>query len=371
MNFHQRNNIYGELTHHEFLEHCCRPYGYGRLPTEMLTAVQNGDLEKTRRYLDTDRDVNATYEEETLLSRACSVGQVEIVILILQCPDVHLNIYFEGYTPLERAAFSGHIECARRILQASVKCRPELNNGWPIITEILKEEYNLSQRSAIHILNWATYETQWEAAKLILDSEYHIPKRSLYLMTMQALHLNRWDILQRVFGRKFHGKQDLLAEALAITVSMRRWERIREILSMMGTGMDLEIPLVEAALDGDKQEVERLLSAHDYDEKTLNGCLLVISAGGTSESVARRMLNINNVYSHRTLSDALFLTMRGQQTEFFLLLLSKPEAAYSLRDLSRAKRILEEQMKQGECFLFETLSHYLDRFIEEKFPENV
>ncbi|XP_064105679.1 uncharacterized protein LOC135215155 isoform X2 [Macrobrachium nipponense] len=84
------------------------------LPVEVLEAVDQGNSTVIQDYLSRDGNVNALQEDESLLSRACALGKVEIVKMLLQCPDVHLNVKFEGATPLSRAARNGHVECVRR-----------------------------------------------------------------------------------------------------------------------------------------------------------------------------------------------------------------------------------------------------------------
>ena len=70
-----------------------------------------------------DIELNQAGEDRiTALSEACLYGHTEIVRLLLDCPDVDINLVdcFDG-TPLQSAIISGQAEIIERILE-----RPDL-----------------------------------------------------------------------------------------------------------------------------------------------------------------------------------------------------------------------------------------------------
>ncbi|XP_068200985.1 uncharacterized protein [Palaemon carinicauda] len=333
------------------------------LPIEVLEAVDQGNEGVIQDYLSKDGNVNALQEEESLISRACATGKVEIVKLLLQCPDIHLNMKFEGATPLSRAARSGHVECVKTLIDATVACNIQLDGSWKAIAKCLKSKPQLHPRSAAHILRGASSKGHWDVLRLLLDTEYHFVKEDLYPLTLAAVSQNQWDVIYSVFKRHFYGRAQLINEVFAVSVNMRCWEKVEKVLNFMDDDLRFDIDFVKATLSGKFSEVKRLLAEGQYDPPTLNGNLLVSAAGGVEEEAANLLISIKNTYTRRTYSNALFLAALGHCAELVPKLLHNPETSYTLNDLHQANEVLIRlpRYEKREGFLVAYFSDYLKK----------
>ncbi|XP_068200964.1 uncharacterized protein [Palaemon carinicauda] len=336
---------------------CCEDSEHCQLPEEMLAAVSECNTEKLLDHLKKGFDINAQFNGETLLWRACSVGQTEVLSMLLESPDVHLNIVFDGKTPLARASSSGYIECVRMILNAQLKCRVRLDSGWKAITKIIKEDLPLNQDSLVWILQWAGYCGQWEVVLLIIQAKTYLPGEILYRVLLKAVSEDRWDVVSETAKRKFSNKVDIMDEILFLCVKYRKWDTAEDILQAIDGSLKLHVTLVEAALNCLEDQVRLLLTERRCEESTLNGCLLAVAAGGTNEEIARLITGVRGVYTSTSYSNALVLASMGQNSEMFSALLSSPETDYSFHDLCRAHKALEK----CSCCDFK---NFIDPFVE-------
>lgn len=333
------------------------------LPVEVLEAVDQGNAAVIQDYLNRDGSVNALQEEESLLSRACALGKVEIVRLLLQCPDVHLNVKFEGATPLSRAARSGHVECVKTLIDATVACNIQLDGSWKAISKCLKTQPQLHPRSAAHILRGASSKGHWDVLRLLLETEHHFVREDLYPLTLAAVSQNQWDVIYSVFRRHFYGKAQLINEVFAVTVNMRSWEKMEKVLRFIDGDWKFDIAFVKAALAGNAPEAKRLLAEGRYDAPTLNGNLLVSAAAGVEDEVASLLMTVKNTYTKKTYSNALFLAALAHCAEIVPKLLHNEETSYALSDLHQANEVLIRlpRYEKRDGFLVAYFGEYLKK----------
>ncbi|KAG2389376.1 hypothetical protein C9374_013936 [Naegleria lovaniensis] len=85
-----------------------------------FTCIFNNDLEGLQQILQNLSDaslVNETFRSETLLYRATSVGNLEMVQLLLKEKDIQVDKRNVNETPLSRAVILQNVEIAKLLLQ--------------------------------------------------------------------------------------------------------------------------------------------------------------------------------------------------------------------------------------------------------------
>ena len=131
----------------------------------LIAASSNGNIEIVKLFLN-HKDININYsnaEGATPLSIACKNNHPTIVELLLQQPNIDVNIPLCEATPLIIASYLGNYECVQQLLQQSTInttstfqnktalqwSQPnERAHGW----EFLEEKINIEGRKKIHSL---------------------------------------------------------------------------------------------------------------------------------------------------------------------------------------------------------------------------
>ncbi|XP_068230835.1 uncharacterized protein [Palaemon carinicauda] len=312
------------------------------LSQEMLQAAERGDTERIKEYLEKELDVNVHCDGEDLMSRACVKGQVEIVQMLLKCPDVHLNRVFVEETPLTRAHNAGHLDCVGALLSYTGKCRPYLYKGWASVVRLLEQDTKFSQSSINHILSWAGHMGEWTSVFLILQKDYYIPEDCMYHLLLQVIDKDHWEVVIEALKKNFSKKDRIFLNIFGVAVRMNLWNEVQQMLHMIDPELELEEQLINAALKGEPAELSKLLQTHGSDMKVLRSCLLVVAAAGTSMAAVQNILEIRGIYTNRIFSDALFLGSLGYHSNVILPLLGSSEACYTFHDLCRARQAMNE-----------------------------
>ncbi|XP_066940170.1 uncharacterized protein [Macrobrachium rosenbergii] len=319
------------------LQPCICPPPRKGLPQEQSSAAWDGRVENVRAWLKSGGNINAVNQYGgTLLSAACCNGQAEVMRELMLHPDLHLNTVHGGKTALAQAIHYGHNECVEIILTSSLKCRPILTGHWTAVEEVLKRQPALSHDSASYILSCAAQESEWTVVELLLAMNISFTVGDLDPSLQKAFALNEWQIIYSILRRKFRHKGECMNEILAKLIDRRDWEKVDVLLKLEKKYAKFDVMLAEACLEENELRAHQLLKQNKYDAETLNGTLLVVAGGGTSEEVCHLLMDCYHLYTDETLVNAIYLTSMKNNLELLPFLLQKHFQRISYQALSSA-----------------------------------
>ncbi|KAK7069089.1 hypothetical protein SK128_001881 [Halocaridina rubra] len=342
----------------------CPPPRKG-LPQEQSSSAWDGRVENVKNWLANGGDVNAVNQYGgTLLSAACCNGQVEVMLELIKHPNLHLNTMHGGKTAFAQALHYFHEECAEIILTSSLKCRPILSGQWSSVMQILERQPNMNPSAASYILSRATQENEWDAVTLILKMDVPFTVDDLDPIIQKAFALDEWDVIYSVLHRKFRHKPECVNEMLAKLIDQRDWVKVDSILKLEKKYAKFDIPLTEACVEENEVNVRRLVNKCASDVESLNGTLLVIAGGGTSEAICHMLMEFYHLYSDETIVNAIFIAAMKNNLELLPFLLEKHFPRISYQALSATQGIAD---RYGNKNAFKLLEHALDAKAKKMF----
>ncbi|XP_068236098.1 uncharacterized protein [Palaemon carinicauda] len=319
------------------LQPCNCPQPRKGLPQEQSSAAWDGSVEVVKAWLKSGGNINAVNQYGgTLLSAACCNGQAEVMKELMLHADLHLNTAHGGKTALAQAIHYGHDECVELILTSTLKCRPILTGHWTSVEDTLKRQPKLSHDSASYILSCATQESEWTVVEILLAMSISFTVGDLGPVLQKAFAFNEWQIIYSILRRKFRHKGECMNEILAKLIDRRDWEKVDTLLKLEKRYAKFDVKLAEACLEENELRAHQLLKQNKYDTETLNGTLLVVAGGGTSEEVCLLLMDWYHLYTDETLVNSIYLTSMKNNLELLPVLLQKHFQRISYQALSSA-----------------------------------
>ncbi|CAL4075069.1 unnamed protein product, partial [Meganyctiphanes norvegica] len=204
------------------------PLSEDSLTYKEVQSAQHCDEKYIKEWITNCQCVNARdWAGMTLLHIACKYGYTTLLQLLLEHPEVHLNIedVMSGYTPLMLARKSGHYSAVKMLTEHKGKC--QITNR---VNLLIENDITLMSEALLKNCQ----EHAWdEVARLLKNSTYY-DKETLSKAIMISKSDSQWSIIRQILKLDVSFDMDLITLVFNDAVLENQHEFIAYLGSMYG-----------------------------------------------------------------------------------------------------------------------------------------